>query len=196
MEKKVTWIVLPLVSILLSLILFFFTDFNFYLTGAAVGLKIDNSLVSNDLAITDTDWWNTSFLYRVPFNISVAGGSTPASIEVYLSLNSSTVSNKFNWSNNCNDLRFVNGSNEAVSYWIDHCGTNNATVWVNFPTNITSIQQTIYLYYGNNEVKNQSNGSVVFAFFDDFNDGDFNSSPTWSAASGTWAVFNGVLNSS
>ena len=84
------------------------------------------------------------------------------------------------------DLRFTDTSGSSIPYWVQSMNTTMATVWVN----VTSIPKTgtqIYVYYGNSSATSQSNGSVVFPFFDDF--GAINSTWTSSGAS----VANSIL---
>ena len=146
-----------------------------------------------DTSIFAAEWWNTSFSYRSQFNLSVSLGATPTNIQVPINLNSSTIGDNFNWSRNCNDIRFTNESNNELSYWTDHCGTNNATVWLKIPNNITTSAYTVYIYYGNNNVYNQSNGYTVFNFFDDFEDGNLTQGTVWTSLAGTWSIIKGEL---
>ncbi|MCK4883863.1 MAG: DUF2341 domain-containing protein, partial [Candidatus Diapherotrites archaeon] len=58
-----------------------------------------------------------------------------------------------------------------LSYWIEefNSGTNTLKVWVK--TDLTAnTSKTVYVYYGNLSVNSESNESIVFDFFDDFND--------------------------
>lgn len=69
------------------------------------------------------------------------------------------------------DLRFVDANENILSYWIEnYTASTNATFWVKVPS-IPTAGTTIYVYYGNPLVSNESNGTATFEFFDDFNDG-------------------------
>lgn len=63
------------------------------------------------------------------------------------------------------DLRFADSTTGAeLPYWIEsYTASASANVWVK-----TSTNNTTYMYYGNSSATSSSNGSNVFAFFDDF----------------------------
>jgi len=71
-----------------------------------------------------------------------------------------------------------------------NCNTNNTEIFVKL--NLTANNnKTIYMYYGNPSATSESNGSAVFDFFDDFEDGDY--SDKWTLISGTASETNGYL---
>ena len=128
------------------------------------------------LPFVSATWWDTSWTYKIPINISVASGSTPQDYQVKLILNSSNVGTGFNWVGECESntsrIRFVNGSeNSEFAFWVKECSDSgeNMTVWVKVDQNITTTPYTIYMYYGNPTASLLSNGTVTFEFFDDFN---------------------------
>src|SRR3989338_4448701 len=80
---------------------------------------------------TKETWWDYSFPYRQKINLSVTSGSTVQNYQVNIILNSINDGTNFNWLRNCNDIRFVNDSNNAeLSYWIEYCNSANASIWV------------------------------------------------------------------
>ncbi len=116
-------------------------------------------------------WWNASWIYRQEINLSVLSGATPQDYQVGISISPSNIGSQFSWSNNCNDLRFVNKANTLeFPYWIEYCNTSstNATVWIKISSSINTSSYPIYMYYGNNAANTTSNGFVTFEFFDDF----------------------------
>ncbi|MEM4245015.1 MAG: DUF2341 domain-containing protein, partial [Candidatus Nanoarchaeia archaeon] len=122
-----------------------------------------------NVSLDPNAWWNTDWSYRQQIDLSLTSAITPAGYPVKIILNSSNTGTNFNWSRECEDIRFVNGSNDLqLSYWIESCNTTDATIWVNIDDNITTSGPTIYMYYGNNDVNNESNGTTTFDFFEDF----------------------------
>jgi len=64
------------------------------------------------------------------------------------------------------DIRFYAINGKKLNYWIENWNaTGTSTIWVKIPIADTSI---INMEYGNPLVNSESNGSKVFALFDDF----------------------------
>ena len=116
-------------------------------------------------------WWNVSWQYRINstldtvpsggyvYNLTVHSGSgTNNQTDVFL--------NSYN-ATNFSDIRFVLDDTTELSYWIEDKLTDPIKVWLNVTDN-----GTVYIYYGNSDVETTANGFGVFAFFDDFEDGD------------------------
>jgi hypothetical protein len=126
---------------------------------------------------TSASWWNTSFSYRQRINVTVASGSTYRNFQILIRLNSTNTGANFDWSNSCNDIRFVNSTNKAlIPFWVELCDSTNknASIWVKVDANITTSGKLIYIYYGNGNAKSRSNGNDTFEIFDDFEDGAIN----------------------
>jgi hypothetical protein len=69
------------------------------------------------------------------------------------------------------DIRFTDADNMPLSYWIGSFDDNIATIWVkvdDIPASPDSTQ--INVYYGKTDDADESDGTAVFLFFDDFND--------------------------
>ncbi len=67
------------------------------------------------------------------------------------------------------DIRFTNSTSSLLNYWMETVNNGvNATFWVQVDGNLTSTNQTIYIYYGNSAATNVSNGTKTFMFFDHF----------------------------
>jgi hypothetical protein len=90
------------------------------------------------------------------------------------------------------DLRFTDDDGAAsLNYWIeDYSPGLCATAWVRVPYIPAHGKTSIYLYYGNANANDQSNGKETFYFFDDFNDCDISD---WNIISGTWHANNAFL---
>ena len=84
------------------------------------------------------------------------------------------------------DLRFtryddVNGTEEALPYWIESSVNGiGANVWLNVTEIHPGESNTLFAYYGNPVVQNESNGDATFLFFDDFSGTAVNTS-RWSS---------------
>lgn len=89
------------------------------------------------------------------------------------------------------DLRFTGSDGTTLlNYWIEGEVDNySASFWVQVSGDLSSTNQTIYVYYGNDSATTTSNGYHTFLFFDDFS-GNLSK---WTNVSGTWAVENGDL---
>jgi len=61
-----------------------------------------------------------------------------------------------------------------LPYWIEKWDAQNgrARVWVKVPKIPANSSVDLYIYYGNPVAQSESDGKVVFEFFDDFEDGD------------------------
>jgi len=117
----------------------------------------------------------SSWKYRRPVNVSVSSGTTAKNYQTKIILNSSNVGANFNWTRNCSDLRFVNGSNNAqLDFWIESCSSSsqNATIWVEIDNNISTSAYTIYIYYGNNgaasasSISNTMDAGLRYKYYD------------------------------
>ncbi len=106
--------------------------------------------------------------YKCPITILNNGG-TILNYSVLITLNNFN----FNYSKadeKGNDIRFKDENGNDLNYWIENWNlTGGSNIWVKLG-NIPNGESTIYLYYGNPNAEKQSNGEVVFDFFDDFND--------------------------
>lgn len=109
------------------------------------------------------DWYNDSFNYRQQINLTI-NTALPNNYQILLYLNSSRVGSNFNWSNNCNDIRFVN-SNNTLSYWTQNCNTTSKEIYVWVKTNSSLSASSNYIvdmYYGNNNAITQSSANNTF----------------------------------
>jgi len=65
------------------------------------------------------------------------------------------------------DLLFITYDGEAVPFWIEKADENEIIVWLKF-SEIRKGEEIFWLYYGNNNFIGSSSGSMIFEFFDDF----------------------------
>jgi hypothetical protein len=122
-------------------------------------------------------WWNTSWIYRKSHAISNASGAgTNYQVKIKVVNSSGLDSGDTVYINNkaqsdFDDIRFIRYSDNTtqLDYWIEEINQGiNATFWVVIPDDINVSNSTIWIYYGNNSVTNNSNGNNTFIFFDDF----------------------------
>lgn len=122
----------------------------------------------------EDDWWDTDWNYRKQISISDSVSDYQMKIEVGYNdaASSYDVHCEGNCNNNFSDIRFTAADGTtSCSYWIEEkTDGDDCTIWVN-----SSGDSTMYIYYGNSNVGNQSDGDSTFLFFDDFDDGSVDS---------------------
>ncbi len=111
-------------------------------------------------------WWDHSWLYRKPINVTDNSGSTLSNYQVKLIIDH--VASKMN--PDFSDLRFTDSDQVTlIPYWVEkYTASVSAVAWVNVPSILSSGNRTIYMYYGNIAATSASNGTATFEFFDDF----------------------------
>ncbi len=118
-----------------------------------------------------SEFYYPSLLYRKPINISSDDNYT--NYELELEFDSADI--EFSrTTEDGSDLRFsylnnTDSEEYPLDYWVEewNTSTEEGTVWVKVP--YLEDEQTLYVYYGNSTgIESESNGSQVFAFFDDF----------------------------
>lgn len=116
---------------------------------------ISESVQDNEYFYLDP-WWDSGWKYKKKINISHDKiDSELTDFVVLVHLNSSNIDwNKFQ--SNGEDLRFTNSDEDTelsfeIEEWNDE---NDAWVWVQVPTIISSVDTTIYMYYGNSDAVN------------------------------------------
>jgi len=124
-----------------------------------INKNIDWVLNFDNDRINQWAWWNSSWLYKEPLNLSVATGTT--GVNYVLELN---VSYNAHMNADFSDLRFTNSTeNGQLNYWIEKKVNNGwAVVWLNVNEDITTTNKTNYLYYGNALATDAGNGTTTF----------------------------------
>jgi hypothetical protein len=70
----------------------------------------------------------------------------------------------------------------------------STTFWVKVTSDLSVVNQTIYVYYGKSDATTTSNGDNTFLFFDDFVGSTLNASKwNWNNYGGSYAVSNSLL---
>ncbi|MEJ2249454.1 MAG: DUF2341 domain-containing protein, partial [Candidatus Lokiarchaeota archaeon] len=137
---------------------------SFLMLGLNTNNKSDTNTQNNNNNIVNTinqgkssndPWWNNSWRYRVPINItSTSGNLYNYQVKINIALT--------DWYNNGyinasgSDIRFVNSSNQELSFWIEHMDVSggNSTIWVKVP--VISGNEKIYMYFGNPKAVSKS----------------------------------------
>ncbi len=90
------------------------------------------------------------------------------------------------------DIRFTDDDGVTLlDYWVEASFEfDNATFWVEVMDDLDH-NQTIYLYYGNEDASPISDGDDTFIFFDDFEDQDFSE---WNLTDGdSWDIVSNYV---
>ncbi len=113
-------------------------------------------------------WWNTSWEYRKPINITNPGNNL-INYPIKLTIDSKKLISDNRLNPDGSDIRFI-GADDAtlLAYWNETPFNETRTIiWVNV-TSLPSGNTTIYMYYGNPSASDASNPEAVFSLFDDF----------------------------
>jgi hypothetical protein len=132
--------------------------------------------VTGGLAVLLSDFFDNSWLYRLPAVIDNTGN--PLSLtqyEVRIVLNSSQTDFWGGVEGDGRSLRFTDDDkNSLLDHFTDSFdfGGESAELYVNVPSVPGSSVKTVYLYFGNPSALSSSSGENTFFFFDDFESGD------------------------
>ena len=95
------------------------------------------------------------------------------------------------------DIRFTGSDGQTLVYaWNETFYSGlNMTLWLKITDDLSSVDQTIYIYYGNKDATPYWDGSNTFLFFDDFVGTTLNSTKwtTWGYGTNV-AIQNSVFN--
>ncbi len=159
------------------------------ITNTVINIYFNGTLQEGD----GENWWNSSWPYRKQFNITENSGSNLTDFQINLSINTTELVEDGKLNTNCSDLRFIDNETNELNYWLENatnCNSSSTIVWVE--TNLTAdINNTLYMYYGNTNALEVTNGSNVFLFFDDFEGSSLDASK-WSS-SGTVTVSDSIV---
>ncbi|GIU70407.1 MAG: hypothetical protein KatS3mg002_1643 [Candidatus Woesearchaeota archaeon] len=130
------------------------------------------SIYLNDSVLID--WWNPSWSYRKNIIISENSNTTLNNYQINLSVDTQSLINLSKMKSDCSDIRFIDSYNNELSYYIESgCNSNSTIIWVK--VNLTAgINNTIFMYYGNDLAESKSNITNVYDLYDDFEDGSIN----------------------
>ena len=135
--------------------------------------------------------WLTGWSYRKSHVINYASGAgTNYQIKVTAHYGSGTDSGGDVYLNShCRtdfgDVRFTDDDGTTLlDYWMESkTNSDNAVFWVEVADDLSTVNATIYIYYGKSDATTTSNGETTFPFFDDmdnYNIGDSLNSSKWT----------------
>jgi hypothetical protein len=97
------------------------------------------------------------------------------------------------------DLRFTwynysSRKEQEISYWIEnYTSLSYAEIWIKVPRIRASNYESVYVYYGNTTpISSNSNGTLTFEFFDDF-EGTSLDTTKWTAYANDYSISNSIL---
>lgn len=130
--------------------------------------------------------------YRIPITINnpIPPSKVLDNYTLFIKLNDSN----FDYSlanSDGSDLRFSKSNGDNLNYWIERWNSRDSHVsriWVNSSTLLFYGENTIYMYFGNQEAKSESNGDLTFLFFDDFSGGDSALNEKWNSYTGAGLI--------
>jgi hypothetical protein len=101
--------------------------------------------------------------HSVPIHIKTIADTAPVDYQVLVYIDSSIIDN-FNWSLNCEDIRFFDINNNVIDYWVEDCNTflEELKVWLKINEEIDNDGVTITMYYNNPYATSESNHTKVF----------------------------------
>ena len=137
----------------------------------------------NYTGVLDPTWWNASWNYKIPINISENTGNNWANYSVLL-----TIPYNAHMNADFSDLRFLD-STEAIplAYYIESkVDSTSANVWVKTPLT-ASANKTIYMYYNNPTAATTSNRTDSFLWEDDGSADRTSAYKLSAAAAFTWS---------
>jgi parallel beta-helix repeat protein len=162
--------------------------------------KVVNNHPPNSSPSSLSDWWNSSYLYRVPINITNKDSSIlPIGYTLNISINTSRLISFGKLRADGNDLRIA-WFNKSNDKWIEldrinmtYFDTKNTQILFKTQQNIDpgNFDANYYFYYGCEEANNPpTNKTKIYDFYDDFSQ---NNGPAegWNPIKGTnWTVIN------
>jgi hypothetical protein len=133
--------------------------------------------------------------YRKPITISTSSQAL-TNYQVSVTLDTAFLISTNKMRSDCGDIRFTDSdASTLLNYWLESgCNSASTKIWVKVPSIPTSTTKTIYVYYGNLSATSQSNGTSTFEFFDDFDDGVFDTNRWGVYGSAGSNESGGILN--
>jgi hypothetical protein len=117
--------------------------------------------------------------YQVKFRVYMSSG-TDAGNTVYLGGKCKT---------DFSDVRFADPDGNIFSYWIQTLTADYADIWVKVGSDL-SVDQNIYIYYGNPDIQSQSDFDATFVFGETWSSSTLNTSK-WTVDGGTVSIDTG-----
>jgi hypothetical protein len=132
-----------------------------------------SSLIPLIQANTNDPWASvySNWLYRREITITNNNAYDLTDFQVKVTLDSTNFDSWNKVNADGSDIRFADAQGNPLNYYIESWDATNqqAIIWVKVPSILAGGSTTIYLYYGNSQATDASDGNAVFEFFDDFN---------------------------
>lgn len=105
------------------------------------------------------EWWNSSYIHKMPLNVNQTGTSTLANIPILVNgtsgIDTASLISTGKLNSDCSDLRFVNADEDAeLSFAFDNyynntygCNSPHTMVWLKVDS-LPITNTTVYMYYG------------------------------------------------
>jgi len=134
-------------------------------TQKPVDLSIDWIGTIRGVELKEWAWWNSNWQYKKEIKIKE---NSNKNLSNYSNLIYIAYDNNMNI--DFSDLRFTNAEeNTELGYWIQNkTNSSFAWIWVKTPLLNASINNTIYMYYGNNQATSNSNMGSANIYINDF----------------------------
>ncbi|RLI99262.1 MAG: hypothetical protein DRP06_03820 [Candidatus Aenigmatarchaeota archaeon] len=114
-------------------------------------------------ASAEQTWWNSSWLYRKPINITEQSGNTLIEYPFLITINTASLISQGKMNSDCSDIRFTDENDNEIPYWIESgCNSENTIIWIKVPSIPANSNTTIYVYYGNPNAISESNWRNIF----------------------------------
>ncbi|MFH1835644.1 MAG: DUF2341 domain-containing protein [Methanobacteriota archaeon] len=108
-------------------------------------------------------WWNSSWSYRIPMNVSNVGGENLTNYSINFHFDTASFISAGRMKSDCSDVRMVDGPNQ-LSFWVESgCNSTGTSIWVKIPNLVSNSTSQIFLYYSNPNASSQS--SIQDSFF-------------------------------
>jgi len=148
--------------------------------------------IDGELRTFILDPWYSSFIpYKQEIKILDNSNHAKTDYQIKLELTNASVGANFNWTNNGDDIRFLNSTeNGLLDYYIYSWSsiTETTTIWVEVDELTKAVNTSIFMYYGNTTYTARTNGYNTFLLFDDF------SNPVSAINTTYWDVDAGAVN--
>lgn len=166
-------------------------------TGGKYGVAVKPShetisqAISNDHFYYLDPWWDGDYEYRK--EIILTGGASGAQTDYQLLLN---ITYDDDMQADFDDLRFTNDTIEINAWLENKTDSNYANVWIEFPTTpVNGVNQTYYMYYGNNSVSNLWDGGATFIQYHGATSSEFLDTPQATITDIVYECIGRIANS-
>jgi len=120
---------------------------------------------SRAVNLTEVDysnWFNTSFMARIPINITENTGNDIKDYQINLTLDTQSLIQQGKMKPDCSDIRIADVNKKRYHHWIEGpCNSQNTVIWTK--VNLTGGQvNKFYIYYGNKLAEDLSDHNNTF----------------------------------